>query len=152
MRVDFTASGIILHPTDDKVLLIFHRKLQKWMQTWGHIDPGEVPHETALREAQEETGLECVLHDKRHSQDDITSETVLPLPLMMEKQIIPTYKDQEEHIHCDSFFVLHPLSTETTDWDHNILEVKRFTPDEIAALWDQCFPTLHKLILKIFGN
>lgn len=55
MHVDFTASGIICHPTEEKALLIFHRKLQKRMQAGGHIEEGELPHETALREAQEET-------------------------------------------------------------------------------------------------
>ena len=41
--------GIVLH---------VHKKLGRWLQPGGHIEEGEAPHEAALREAVEETGLE----------------------------------------------------------------------------------------------
>jgi 8-oxo-dGTP pyrophosphatase MutT (NUDIX family) len=34
-----------------------HKRLGRWMQPGGHIDPGESPEDAAKREAQEETGL-----------------------------------------------------------------------------------------------
>lgn len=40
-----------------KVLLVDHKKLGKWVQLGGHVDPGETPLEAAMREAQEESGL-----------------------------------------------------------------------------------------------
>lgn len=43
-----------------KVLLVDHKKLGKWVQLGGHIDPGEDPLEAAGREAREESGLESL--------------------------------------------------------------------------------------------
>jgi 8-oxo-dGTP pyrophosphatase MutT (NUDIX family) len=40
--------GVVLHR---------HKRLGRWMQPGGHIDPGESPEQAALREAAEETGL-----------------------------------------------------------------------------------------------
>jgi 8-oxo-dGTP pyrophosphatase MutT (NUDIX family) len=38
-------------------VLHMHKRLHRWMQPGGHLDPGEAPWEAALRESQEETGL-----------------------------------------------------------------------------------------------
>lgn len=50
-----TASAIIVGRRG--VVLHRHRRLHRWMQPGGHIDPGETPAEAALRESVEETGL-----------------------------------------------------------------------------------------------
>jgi len=55
----FTASAIILAPEDDAILLVFHAKLQKWLQPGGHIDPSDADvFAAAQREAHEETGID----------------------------------------------------------------------------------------------
>jgi 8-oxo-dGTP pyrophosphatase MutT (NUDIX family) len=51
-----TGSAIVVGPRG--VLLLKHKRLGLWLQPGGHIDPGETPWEAALREAQEETGLD----------------------------------------------------------------------------------------------
>ena len=38
-------------------VLHLHKRLNRWLQPGGHLDPGEAPSEAALREATEETGL-----------------------------------------------------------------------------------------------
>ena len=43
----FTTSVYILE--EQKVLLIFHKKLQKWLPPGGHIEPNEAPPEAARR-------------------------------------------------------------------------------------------------------
>lgn len=54
----FTASAFVLSPMRDCVLLIFHRKLQLWLQPGGHIEPGDANIELAARrEVEEEVGL-----------------------------------------------------------------------------------------------
>jgi len=50
-----TGSAIVVGPRG--VLLLKHRRLGIWLQPGGHVDPGEMPWEAALREAHEETGL-----------------------------------------------------------------------------------------------
>jgi 8-oxo-dGTP pyrophosphatase MutT (NUDIX family) len=54
-----TASAIVVGRRG--VLLHRHRKLGRWMQPGGHVDPGEEPAEAAVRECREETGL-AVIH------------------------------------------------------------------------------------------
>ena len=43
------ARGTVLHR---------HKRLGRWMQPGGHLDPGETPDVAACREAAEETGIE----------------------------------------------------------------------------------------------
>ena len=52
---DFTATTFIVH--EGATLLLWHKKMQAWLPPGGHIDPGELPEEAALREVREETGL-----------------------------------------------------------------------------------------------
>ena len=46
-----------------KILLMEHKKLGGWWYTGGHINPGELPEEAAVREGKEETGLDVKLVD-----------------------------------------------------------------------------------------
>ncbi len=57
-RVHVTGSAIVL-PTDgsDRTVLHLHKRLRRWLQPGGHVDPGERAQDAALREAGEETGL-----------------------------------------------------------------------------------------------
>ena len=50
-----TASAVVVGRRG--VLLHRHRRLHRWLQPGGHLDPGELPEDAALRECEEETGL-----------------------------------------------------------------------------------------------
>ena len=52
---DFTASAMIVH--QDKVLLLFHTKLQLWLPPAGHLELDESPVEAVYREVAEESGI-----------------------------------------------------------------------------------------------
>lgn len=54
--VHVTGSAIVLDG-GGRTLLHRHKRLGKWLQPGGHVDPGETPAEAALREAREETGI-----------------------------------------------------------------------------------------------
>jgi 8-oxo-dGTP pyrophosphatase MutT (NUDIX family) len=51
-----TASAIVVGARG--TVLHLHKRLGRWMQPGGHIDPGEEPPAAAVREATEELGLE----------------------------------------------------------------------------------------------
>ena len=54
----FTASGFVVSPDGSSLLLIHHRRLDRWLQPGGHIDPEDAsPIAAAAREVTEETGV-----------------------------------------------------------------------------------------------
>jgi len=55
----FTSSVYIIY--NDKVLLHKHKKYDLILPVGGHIDRDELPHNAAIREAKEETGLDIKL-------------------------------------------------------------------------------------------
>jgi 8-oxo-dGTP pyrophosphatase MutT (NUDIX family) len=46
---------------DGRVLLHIHKKFNTWFPLGGHVEPWELPHEAAIREAREEAGLAITL-------------------------------------------------------------------------------------------
>ncbi len=44
-----------------RVLLHMHKKFNTWFPLGGHVEPWELPHEAAIREAREEAGLAITL-------------------------------------------------------------------------------------------
>lgn len=65
----FTASALILD--NERVLLVYHKKLDVWLYPGGHVENNENPTETLLREVAEETGLEVEIVSSR---DDSLSD------------------------------------------------------------------------------
>src|ERR1043165_9367821 len=62
-KIDFTVAIFVVH--DSKILLIHHRKLDKWLPLGGHIELDEDPEQAALREAKEESGFDVELIGER---------------------------------------------------------------------------------------
>lgn len=54
-----TGSAIVRDGTG-RVLLHRHKRLGRWLQPGGHLEPGEAPWQAAVRETREETGLDAV--------------------------------------------------------------------------------------------
>ncbi len=52
-----TASMLVINPEHTRVLLMFHKKLQKWLQFGGHSDGESDTLATAIREFHEESGI-----------------------------------------------------------------------------------------------
>ena len=51
-----TGSAIVVSE-DGRVLMHRHRRLGLWLQPGGHLEPGEMPADAAVRETLEETGI-----------------------------------------------------------------------------------------------
>ena len=70
MTRHFCASVFVINPINKKVLLVKHKKFNKWVQPGGHIEDNEVPEEAAIREVYEETGLKIKLLGERFPRED----------------------------------------------------------------------------------
>lgn len=125
-----TGSAVALDSTGEKLLLIWHVKLQRWLQPGGHCEP-ELDADvaaTALRELLEETETD---------PDDWTLAKQAPLDL--DVHTIPARGDEPEHSHHDIryLFVARPgLQPSLGKW---------VTLTELAALPD---PSLSRLAQK----
>ncbi|MFZ9888180.1 MAG: NUDIX hydrolase [Myxococcota bacterium] len=91
----FTASAFLLSPERDALFLIHHRKLDRWLQPGGHLEPGDVDVlEAARREILEEVGLpDAPLHPLVRGLFDVDIHH------------IPARSDEPEHQHLDVRFL-----------------------------------------------
>lgn len=87
---DFAATTFVVDR--GRTLLLHHRKLGRWFPPGGHIDPNELPHEAALREVREETGLEAEL---LHHGGMLGQVPVLPQPFCM---LLETIAPDHQHV------------------------------------------------------
>lgn len=84
----------------DATLLHEHEKLDMWLPPGGHIDRDELPHEAALRETYEETGLrpELIAETGPYETDQVQS---LPRPMALLLEDIDRLDDRVAHQHID---------------------------------------------------
>ena len=54
----YCASSYVIDFKNKRILLMYNRKLNKWLQPGGHIKSDETPIEAAIREVFEETGID----------------------------------------------------------------------------------------------
>src|SRR5947209_2463094 len=53
-----TTTGLVLSPAADRVLILHHRRLDRWLLPGGHVEPGDrTVDAAAAREVLEETGI-----------------------------------------------------------------------------------------------
>lgn len=61
LKTTYCGSTFIIDPKRQKILLIYHKRFQNWIQPGGHLRPGETPEAGAIRQAFEETGVKVKL-------------------------------------------------------------------------------------------
>lgn len=80
-KIDFTVDVFIVY--DKKVLLIFHKKHNMWLQIGGHIELNEDPDEALFREVKEECGLDIEIIGERQPKFEIKGTKFLYTPAFM---------------------------------------------------------------------
>lgn len=88
----FTGSSWLVSADGARVLLMHHRKLNRWLQPGGHADGDRDLARVALREAQEETGL-----------PDLRGERAI---FDLDRHRIPARSTEPEHWHYDVRYVV----------------------------------------------
>lgn len=150
MQRQFTATAYII--LNQKTLLIYHRKLQKWLPPGGHMDTNEIPSEAAKREVLEETGLEVEIFSDEHIWIDRWNATTLPRPYLCLLEEIPAHGMQEAHQHIDFIYLAKPIGGREKVNEIEIGAMRWWTLQEIESLADdiEIFSETKEVIRSIF--
>lgn len=91
-----TGSSWLVNRNKTKTLLTHHRKLNKWLQLGGHADGSPDVLDVAIREAQEESGIEEI-------------KPLYSTIFDIDVHLIPdrTTKGEPEHYHYDIRYLLY---------------------------------------------
>ena len=118
---DFTVAVFVVN--NNRVLLHWHKKLQRWLPPGGHIEPNELPDDAAVRETLEETGVRITLlgHDDYVESDGDPRRLCRPAGIQLES-IAPGH----EHIDLIYFAAGEPAE--------DLPEVGWYAPSEWDAL------------------
>lgn len=114
-----TGSGIVLSPDKSKVLMIYHKSFQRWLQPGGHweSDDEATPLIAAQREVQEETGVRLARVCPLPGYDEL-------IPVHIDSHQVPArpHKGEPSHWHHDFRYVfvaanerLHHQAAEVSD-------------------------------------
>ena len=105
-----TASAFVFDPNTSKVLLLHHKKLDKWLQPGGHCDGNKNTLEVALTEVWEETGIKIANPSNKIFDLDIHT--------------IPEHKNVPEHEHFDVRYLFEADSKVLLTQNHETNELK----------------------------
>jgi 8-oxo-dGTP pyrophosphatase MutT (NUDIX family) len=115
----FTGSAWLVSADGERVLLMHHRKLQRWLQLGGHADGDAALPNVALREAQEESGL--------------VDLEVLPDIFDVDLHVIPARRDEPEHWHYDVRYVVVARGSEAFTVNEESLDLEWRPVAELAV-------------------
>lgn len=133
MKRHFTATTFILD--GKKVLLIYHKKLQKWLPPGGHLNPNELPSEGAIREAKEETGLNIALIPQENIWIEMRfNGGSIERPYLCLLEHIPKINGEEAHQHIDLIYVGKPISGRIKHNSDETDGIRWFTLPELDVL------------------
>ena len=122
-----TASVWIVDASHQRFLLTHHRKLQRWLQLGGHVDGEPEVERAALREAQEESGID------EFTFADLGAHG--PRIIDLDVHRIPAHGTEPEHHHHDVRFLLVAQSDELRISSES-LDLRWFERRELAEITD----------------
>ena len=94
-----TCTGLVLAPGGESLLLVHHRRLDRWLLPGGHVEPEDAAiWDAARREVVEETGA-------------LMAEGIPPL-VGTDVHGIPPKQGEPYHLHHDLIFFFRALSSE----------------------------------------
>ena len=157
MNRHFTATAFVID-SKNRVLLLWHRRLQRWMPPGGHVEEDETPEDAAKRECKEETNLDVeIIGDAEPNlfARNPAEGRMLTKPVAMLLENIPACPERSEgaHQHMDFLYLARPLNeTHAQELAKDESDGMRwFTKEEIAKLdtRKEIFSNVQQYILQV---
>jgi len=137
MIQEFIGTGYVLNSVHTKILLIHHKKFNKWLPPGGHCNANEAPHEAARREVMEETGVTAQFIEPKDSKIQSLSslEEQVPTPYCVLKEFIEgKFGKREDHYHIDFIYLMEAPEGILTRNEKETLDLGWFGKDQIKDL------------------
>jgi 8-oxo-dGTP pyrophosphatase MutT (NUDIX family) len=133
-----TGSAVVISADGERVLLLHHKKLQRWLQPGGHADAGEATGEAvALREALEETSI-----------PGLALHPAAPAPLDVDVHDIPARPGEPAHQHLDlRYLFVAPVGATASHDAAESTALRWFGWDELRTL--DLDPGLRRALAKV---
>jgi 8-oxo-dGTP pyrophosphatase MutT (NUDIX family) len=112
-----TASTWLVNKDNTKALLMHHAKLNRWFQLGGHCDGDSDVMAVAIKEAQEESGIEHIT-------------PITPAIFDIDVHLIPANSREKEHYHYDVRFLLQVTGDEEVVQNKESKELRWFGKHE----------------------
>jgi 8-oxo-dGTP pyrophosphatase MutT (NUDIX family) len=125
-KIDFTVAIFVVH--DSKILLIHHRKLNKWLPLGGHIELDEDPEIAALREAREESGLDVELIGERPPTTEPGTRALIA------PRFLDIHRIHETHEHIGMIYWARPKNGSLTLADAEHHDIRWCSANDLDAL------------------
>jgi 8-oxo-dGTP diphosphatase len=116
----------------DHILLVDHKKAQLWLPAGGHVEPGEHPRTTVLRELEEELGFSAA-HD-------------IDRPLMVTCTM--TVGLTAGHTDVSLWYIVHANRNQAIQFDDGEFNAVQWFPFSAVPL-GRCEPHLTRFIQKL---
>jgi 8-oxo-dGTP pyrophosphatase MutT (NUDIX family) len=123
--LDIVVAGYIVD--EDRLLLIHHRKLDKWLPVGGHLEENETPCQALKREIMEEVGIE--VEYMQYPEPRRGNNKEYPMPFYVNKHHITN-----SHLHYCLFYLCRPQSPQLQVRESEIKAYSWLKEDELSSL------------------
>lgn len=124
--IDFTVAIFVVR--EGKVLLVHHRKLNKWLPLGGHVELHEELEQAALREAREESGFEVELIGERPPTTESGTRALIA------PRFLDIHRINDVHEHIGMIYFARPRSGALALAAAEHHNIGWFAGDELDAL------------------
>ena len=118
-----TGSALVVDSTGERVVVLLHTKLRRWLQPGGHADGDHELAGVALREATEETGIDGL--------------RVLVPAVDLDVHAVDHGDALGQHLHLDLRFVVVAPPDAVIEGNHESLDLRWVTMEELEELADE---------------
>lgn len=118
-----TGSALVVDSTGERMVVLLHTKLRRWLQPGGHADGDHELAGVALREATEETGIEGL--------------RVLVPAVDLDVHAVDHGDALGEHLHMDLRFVVVAPPDAVIEGNHESLALRWVSIEELEELADE---------------
>jgi len=144
-KIDFTVAVFVID--HDRVLLVHHRRLGKWLPVGGHIELDEDPEQAVHREVREESGLEIeIVGDRPPTTGPGTRALIAP-------RFLDIHRINDSHEHIGMIYFARPRSgsLRLAEAEHHDIrwcsasDLDRLIPTPSEAIRWYCLKALEEL-------